>query len=101
MADLERLLQSIGKGAFVKNFALFQSYVEGKITKDDAEKVLVKENGDKESSAKTRLSCARRIFNEGLECPALKNVSRSDHISLGEDGHYIIATAQELIKKHC
>ena len=97
MANLERLLQSIGKIVFVKYFALFQSYAEGKITKDDAVKILMKEHGDGENSANIRLSCARRVFNEGLECRALKNVSGSGNTRL-ED---IIATAQELIKKHC
>ena len=101
MEELEIRLKRIGKGAFVKNFDTFQSYAEGKKTKDDAVKKLMKKHGGKESSANTRLSNAKKVFNEGLKCRALENVSCANPTSLGKDGHNTIATAQELIKKHC
>ena len=101
MAELMKRLNRVGKGSFVKNFDLYQSYANNQITRDKALKTLMKEHGYTESGASIRLGYAQQIFNEGLECPALKIVSRANPVSLGEEGHNIIATAQELIKKHC
>ena len=43
----------------------------------------MKEHGYTESGASIRLGYAKQIFNEGLECPALKIVSRANPVSLG------------------
>ena len=54
-----------------------------------------------EGGVNFRLGYTKQIFNEGQECTALKLVSQTPPHRFREDGHNIIATAQELIKKHC
>ena len=101
MEELKKRLNRVGKGSFVEDFPLYQSYANNQITRDKALKTLMKEYGYMESGASIRLGYAKQIFNEGLECPALKIVAQANPDRLRGNGHNIIATAQELIKKHC
>ncbi|MCP5358222.1 MAG: hypothetical protein H7A06_08765 [Pseudomonadales bacterium] len=77
--QLNRTIQSIGKGCFVKNFALF---IDAKISNDDAIEQLMLEHGYQESGARTRVLGSRRIIASGRAKDALKIIASSERVPL-------------------
>lgn len=72
--DLIRTLNSIGKSAFVKYYYTFKE-------KDSQTCLDAFEENYAENGKRTRVNCAKRIFQEHLELEALKiviNASRVD-----------------------
>lgn len=70
--DLNRLLNSIGKKVFVDYFEMFSN----KNLSND-EKVSLLPQHYSISGSRTRVSCANRIFDAGLEKEALKIIINS------------------------
>ena len=75
LADVQRLLSSIGKQSFVDNYELFKSCADKKAL---AERLL-QENPKAFSitGQMTRINCARRIFENNLQKDALEIVISS------------------------
>ena len=77
-ADLMRLLNSIGKSVFVEYYDVFSS---SKLSTDEKIEKLPKEYSI--NGSRTRINCANRIFERGLEKDALRIVIQArvdDHI---------------------
>lgn len=75
--QLERSIQSIGKGCFIKYFDYFENM---SISNDELIDLLMKNENYKESGAKTRTYQSRRIINSGYAKEALKNISESQRL---------------------
>lgn len=76
--QLERSLQSIGKGCFTLYFSEFSD--EG-LKSEDLIEYLMKQEGYEESGCRTRVSQARRIIRSGRAADALVEVVRSTRLS--------------------
>ncbi|MCP4269101.1 MAG: hypothetical protein GY777_26605 [Candidatus Brocadiaceae bacterium] len=76
-SKLERCLNSVGKRVFVECYHLFESFAQGKISKEESIEQLVSENVSNESGAKIRLGNAKKIFDCQMERIALMIVIRS------------------------
>lgn len=92
MIDLNRLLNTIGKGNFVQFYEDYQelSSMGKNIKKDDklrvAKKLLANNpNASEESGQITRINAAIRIFNNGLEKLALKEILNSHNSRITEE----------------
>ena len=68
-ADLMRLLNSIGKSVFVEYYDIFSS---SKLSTDEKIEKLPREYSI--NGSRTRINCAKRIFERGLEKDALRIV---------------------------
>ena len=79
--DVERKLNSVGKQAFIENFALFQDYASGRITRDSAIEKLVSLGVSNESGAAIRVGNAKLIFNNQSVPEALKLVLQSKRMT--------------------
>lgn len=75
--QLERSINSIGKGCFVKYFEEFSNM---SISKEDLIERLMKTEGYKESGSTTRVSQARRIINAGRAKDALLIIASSNRV---------------------
>lgn len=78
--ELIRKLNSVGKTIFVKYFQEFRSYSVGKISREECVEILVKNRVSNNSGAAIRCGNAKRIFDEKMECDALKIVSGSNKL---------------------
>ncbi|MFK4439690.1 hypothetical protein [Paenibacillus sp. RC21] len=91
MADLSRLLESIGKKIFIDYYYEFN---KPNLDKKALSEKLLRENPNAESitGQVTRVNCAIRIFENGLQIEALENI-----INSRVDG-FIIKKAKDILK---
>lgn len=75
--QLERSINSIGKGCFVKYFDDFSNRI---LSREDLIEKLMKAEGYEESGSKTRATQARRIIDAGRARDALLIVSSSSRV---------------------
>ncbi len=75
--QLERALQSIGKGCFIK---YFENFSNPNISKEDLIDILMKNEGYMESGCKTRISQSRRIIDSGKTNEALNIILKSERV---------------------
>lgn len=75
--QLNRTIQSIGKGCFVENFSLF---VDAKVPNEDAIEQLMRKHGYQESGARTRVLGSRRIIASGRAKDALEIIASSERV---------------------
>lgn len=85
-ADLTRLLNSIGKRVFVQYYEVFSNK-----SMNNEEKILKLPKEYKITGSRTRVTCANRIFELGLEKEALKLIvnSRTEQKSI-EKAKYLL-----------
>lgn len=85
-ADLTRLLNSIGKRVFVEYYEVFSNK-----SMNNEEKILKLPKKYKITGSRTRVTCANRIFELGLEKEALKIIinSRTEQNSI-EKARYLL-----------
>jgi hypothetical protein len=87
--QLERSVQSIGKGCFTLYFSEFQ---DERLKSEDLIEYLMNQEGYEESGCRTRVTQARRIISSGRAADALADVVRSSRLS--DD---VIARARQLL----
>ena len=75
--QLDRCLRSIGKMCFVENYHLFANF---HIPHEVAVEFLMEKHGYKETGARTRVSCSRRIIRYGRVKDALQMIEASDRV---------------------
>lgn len=75
--QLDRCLRSIGKMCFVDNYHLFANF---HIPHEEAVEFLMENHGYKETGARTRVSCSRRIIRNGRVKDALKIIEASGRV---------------------
>ena len=75
--QLERSLQSIGKGCFVEYFCQF---ADQNLSNSAVTEMLMRQEGYTESGSRTRVSQARRIISADRAEDALRNVIQSERI---------------------
>lgn len=75
--QLQRCLQSIGKGCFIKYFASFANF--NLPVEDIVEELKCNENYD-EMASRTRINSARRIFKEQRSLDALTLIVQSKRL---------------------
>lgn len=92
MSTVQKMLQSIGKTNFVEYFTDYKELIlsKQKLTKEDKmplAKKLLESNpkATKLSGQMIRISYANKIFKEGLENDALREVINSTHPVITED----------------
>ena len=90
--QLERAIQSVGKGCFVKYYELFRDTTR---SNDDLVKLLRRQEGYTETACQTRVSHSRRIIQSGNGPKILREILQSDR--LDDD---VIKKAQELLRKY-
>jgi len=77
--DIEKILRVIGKRAFVDCFYIFKAEYNDE-NKDVVSLMLTYGGAKSENSARTKASIGRKIFREGLELEALRNIVGSNRV---------------------
>ena len=88
---LDRSIQSIGMGCFIKYFEAFSDFEK---SNEDLIEALMKIEGYEENGAKTRVSQARRILREDRAVDALQKIAESERIE-----SWVVAKAKYLIEE--
>ena len=79
ISDIETTLRSIGKKAFIECFYILKEEQDGE--NENIISCMMSHGGaKKESSARTKASIGRKIFKEGMELEALKNIISSNRV---------------------
>lgn len=79
ISDIETTLRSIGKKAFIECFYILKEEQDGE-NENIISCMMSRGGAKKESSARTKASIGRKIFKEGMELEALKNIISSNRV---------------------
>ena len=90
--QLQRAIQSIGKGCFIKYYELFRDSTQ---SNENLVELLMTEEGYAETASRTRVSQSRRIIRTGHAPEILAEITQSTKLD-----DKTIAKAKELLRKY-
>jgi hypothetical protein len=90
--QLQRTIQSIGKGCFVKYYEAFRDPTQ---SNENLIELLMTEEGYTETACRTRVSHSRRIIDSGHAPEILAEISNSAKLD-----YKTIVKAKELLRKY-
>lgn len=82
LEELARKLNSVGKRIFVAHYDLFEDYAEGRLSRNQIIRELVRLNISNEAGAAIRVGNAKLIFEAHKEMEAIAIILQSERIFL-------------------